>query len=210
MHMNVFSVKVRIEDFDGVATTYGDTMATLASSVEGFKGMMGLVNRDAGHVMSISLIDKEPRLHDARTSDVNQNEIARYQHVFLCEPKRESFRVDARYMPMNRPFPGESAFYARVTTGRVLPRDVVRTIDRNRDSLIFAAIYEPGCCGYFLCSNRQKGVIFGMSLWDTEENLLRSESDRGYYHREMARNKDVLLGPYEYQSYEVFARLMPG
>ncbi len=206
MHINVLSVVCRLDAFDEASRMYRRTIATFAQNEPGFRGMMGMVNRETGQVMSIALKDTEAGLMAARESEVNQREIARYKHLFLSDIERETYKVEVRYMPMNRPFPGGDVCFARVTTGWVRPRDVNKIVKLSRDSVVFAAIYEKGCCGFFLCANHTTGKIMGFSMWDTMENLESSESTRGYYHREMAKHDHLRISPYEREIYEVFAR----
>lgn len=167
---------------------------------------MGMINRETGKFMSIGLTETEAELVAARDSDMNKEQVARFQHLMLSELQREVFRVEIRYMPMNRPFPGQDVCFARVTNGWVRPKDVDKAIKLGRDSVVFSAISEKGCCGFFLCANHDTGQIMGFSMWDTMENLERSESNRGYYHREMAKQDHLRTKPYEREIFEVFAR----
>jgi hypothetical protein len=209
MHTNVFSVLVSMDAFDEAEVMYRQTIARFASTLPGFQGMMGLVDTETGEVLSVALNDTETGIMDARESEINQEEIGKFQHLFLSDPQREAYRMEVRYLPLNRPFPGDHAFYARVTTGWVKPSNLNKLVTFSRDSLIYAAIFEKGCAGFLLCSNRKTGKVFGMSMWESLEHLLFSESDEGYYHREMAKTGDMVLQPTERRIYRVFHRLMP-
>lgn len=208
MYMNVLSVRVRAEDFTQVAQMYRGTIDRLAAATDGFRGMMGLHDTESGEVMSISLNEHQDIALEARDSEANQQELQLYDHLFLSPPERDLYRVEVRYMPMNRPFPGEAVVAARTTTGFVQPRDVSRAIQRIRDSLVFAAIDERGCCGFLLGANHQTGKIFGASLWDSYDNLHASESERGYYHRELKQLNDVRISELDRGVYDVFERVM--
>lgn len=207
--MNVLSVQVSMDALDQIEPMYHATMVRLSHNIPGFQGMMGLLDPETGEILSVALNDSEDLIVQARESEPNQEEVRKFQHLFVSEPQREVYRLDVRYMPRNRPFPGERAFFARSTTGWVDPRDVGKIIAMNRDSLIYAAIFEKGCAGFLLCSNRDTGKILGISMWESLEYLLLSESDEGYYHREMEKLRPLLIGPYERRVYRVFDRLMP-
>jgi hypothetical protein len=196
----------RLEEFEKTAQMYRETIATFARESPSFRGMMGMVNKETGKVMSIALAETEADLVAARDSEMNKKQVARYQHLVLSELQRDAFRVEIRYRPMNRPFPGQDVCFARVTNGWVRPKDVAKAIKLSRDSVVFGAISEKGCCGFFLCANHDTGQIMGFSMWDTMENLERSESDRGYYRREMSKHDHLRTGPYEREIFEVFAR----
>lgn len=196
----------RLDRFDETVRMYRETVNAFAERIPGFRGMMGMIDRSSGHLMSLGLHDSASELMSARDSELNQAQVERYQHLFLSDLERELYKVEVRYMPMNRPFPGQDVCYARVTSGFVQPRDVNKTIRRSRDSVVFSAIAEKGCCGFFLCANHETGKIMGFSMWDTIENLELSEGQRGYYHRELAKSDDLRTSPYERQIFEVFAR----
>lgn len=208
MYLNVLSVRVRKEDFLEAAAMYRGTIDRLAENTDGFRGMMGLYDPGSEELMSVSLNEHHENALLARDSEANQQELQRYAHLFLGPPERDLYRIDVRYMPMNRPFPGDTVVAARTTSGYVRPRDVSRTIKRSRDSLVFSAISEPGCCGFLLGANYQTGKIFGASLWDSFDHLIASESGREYYHRELKQFDDVLVSELDRRVYEVFERVI--
>lgn len=202
----MLSVFMRLDDFEETVRMYRRTIEDFARGAPGFRGMMGMVNRENGKFMSITLVDTEADLLAARDSPMNYETVARYQPLMISDIERNILRVEVRYMPMNRPFPGQAVCFARVTNGWVRPKDMAKAIKLSRDSVVFGAISEEGCCGFFLCANHDTGQILGFSMWDTMENLERSESDRGYYRREMAKHDHLRTGPYEREVFEVFAR----
>jgi quinol monooxygenase YgiN/heme-degrading monooxygenase HmoA len=210
MLVNVFSVKVRTDSIDEVTEQFKSTARTYASQIEGFQGMMGLIDDETGDTLSIGLLDNEPHLLDARESKLNMAEINRYVHTFVTEPERRSFKLELRYMPHNASFPGEEGVFARSTTGAVNPRNINRLIARSRDSLVFESVAAPGNAGFLLCSDHSTGTILGISMWKSMEALLDSESESGYYQREMDKHSDLMLSPYERRVYRVFDRLLPG
>lgn len=209
MFMNVLSMYCRMDAFDETVRMYQDTINAFARGTTGFRGMMGMIHRTSGKLMSVALQETEADLIAARDSELNKKEVAKYQHLYLSELHREVYRVEVRYMPMNRPFPGNDVCFARVTTGLVRPRDVNKIIKLSRDSVVYSAIYQEGCSGYFLSANHETGKVMGFSMWETMENLEQSESDAGYYHREMAKHDHLRLEPYEREVFEVFARSTP-
>lgn len=206
MFLNMLSMYCKMDSFDETVRMYHDTIDAFAKGSAGFRGMMGMIDRDTGKLLSIALEDTEEHIYAARDSEVNRREVEKYQPIYLSELHREVFRVEIRYMPMNRPFPGDDVCFARITTGIVRPKDVPRIIKLSRDSVVYSAINQKGCCGFFLCANHETGKIMGFSMWETMEQLERSESDQGYYQREMAKHDHLRLAPYEREVFDVFAR----
>lgn len=198
-----------MENFNETTLMYRDTIDAFASGDPGFRGMMGMIQRETGKLMSVALEDSESNLQAARMSELNRKEVEKYQHLYRSELHRDVYRVEIRYMPLNRAFPGNEVCFARVTYGLVRPRNVSKVIALSRDSVVYSAINEKGCCGFFLCADHENGKIMGFSMWDTMENLERSESNSGYYRREMAKHDHLMMAPYEREVFEVFARSDP-
>lgn len=208
MYMNVFSTRVPVDSLPVVSGMFRETMANLASDVGGFRGMLGLVDDETGDILSVALNENSQGILDAREHSTNQAEVAKYAHLFEVQPSRSLYRLDVRYMPHNRPFPGDQATYTRATWGNVAVDSVASTIAQSRDSLIYSAIFEKGCAGFLLGSNPDTGKIIGFSLWQSLEYMLLSEGEEGYYQREMARYQGALLGPAVRRHYRVFDRLV--
>lgn len=206
MYMNVFAVRIDLGQVVRVTSMFSETIAETAASIAGFQGMMGLVDDETGDVLSVALNDHKDTALSARDNPVNTQQISRYAPHFVSEPERDLFRLDARYIPHNRPFPGPQAQFARATTGWVSPGKLSSILSRSRDTLIYSAILQKGCAGFLLGSIPEEGKILGISMWQSLEHMLLSEGEEGYYHREMSTFDDVLLRPTIRRSYRVFDR----
>jgi hypothetical protein len=206
MYMNLFTVRVSKNHLPDVTAMFNATIKTSSQSIDGFQGMIGLIDDETGDVLSVALNDTERGALLARESPANKHQIERYTRYFVSPPERDLYRLEVRYTPHNRPFPGHEAHYARATTGWVKPANVASTLARSRDSLIYAAILERGCAGFLLGSIKEEGKILGISMWQSLEHMLLSEGDEGYYQREMASFQDVLLRPTIRRTYRVFDR----
>lgn len=206
MYMNVFAVRIEAERLSEATSMFSETIAATAQAIDGFQGMMGLVDDETGDILSVALNERSENAIAARDSPVNRQQVERYAPYFASPPERELYRLDVRYIPHNRPFPGNQALFARATTGWVAPRKLASTLNRSRDSLIYSAILEQGCAGFLLGSIPEEGKILGISMWQTLEHMLLSESAEGYYHREMSALQDLMVRPNVRRIYRVFDR----
>ncbi|HEX2171435.1 MAG TPA: hypothetical protein VHL09_03180 [Dehalococcoidia bacterium] len=72
-----------------------------------------------------------------------------------------------------------------------------------RESTMPAAQASPGNRGLMLLIDRATGKSIAVSLWDTETDLMGSESDSGYYHEQLAKFRPFYTVPPVRQDYEV-------
>ena len=94
--------------------------------------------------------------------------------------------------------------HARVTTIHLQPGMLDRTSALFRDDVVPAAKEQQGFKGGLLLTDRSTGRAIAISLWDTEEALVASESS-GYYQAQIDKLAGVgfLAGPPDRESYEV-------
>jgi quinol monooxygenase YgiN len=92
--------------------------------------------------------------------------------------------------------------YAR--SGTVYPRsdrfDLV--LHLLRDTVTPAAEKEPGFMGMLIMSNRQAGKIVGITLWESESDMLAS-TEGEYLQDQVSRVIAHLRGPPEFEDYEI-------
>ena len=71
-----------------------------------------------------------------------------------------------------------------------------------RDSVAPAAQREPGCSGMLIMNDRQAGRIVGITLWESEADMLAS-AKREYLQEQVSRVITYLRRPPEFEEYEI-------
>lgn len=209
MQLNLFSVSIRSDSAEQVSEIYRQSLDNLSKSIPGFQGMMGMIDDDNHQFVSLALTQRVEEILAARDSSDNAREVGLLESHFTSDPVRELHRVEVRYFPRRFPLPEHGFHYARVTRGYVKPSDVSEMVDEIRDSFVYSALYQPGCTGFLLSTNQSRGLVYGMSLWDSEASRATSEGESGYYEREMARTMQLLDQHPTRHNYRVIARHLP-
>jgi len=91
--------------------------------------------------------------------------------------------------------------FARVTTIQLQPGRMDEFLHFFQDSIAPAAAAQPGFGGITLMTDLQLGKIVAFGLWDSEADLLASES--AYYQAKLAEVRGLLAGPPQREAYEV-------
>lgn len=209
MQLNLFSVSIKEDAADKLAEIYRQSLHNLSITIPGFQGMMGMIDDDNHEFVSLALTQRPEEIFAARESSANTREVGLLEPFFTSEPVRELHHVEVRYFPKNRPIPENGYHYARVTRGYVKPSEVSTRVDQIRDSFVHSALYQPGCTGFLLCSKQDEGIVYGLSLWDSEQSRAASEGESGYYHREMERTRPGLPREPDRRYFRVIARQLP-
>ena len=87
--------------------------------------------------------------------------------------------------------------YARTMIGQINPakRDELdEAIQTYQDSIVPAAQQQKGFKGAFLLTNSHTGKAVSITLWETEEDMIASETDP-YCQEQIAKVGSVLAGP---------------
>jgi hypothetical protein len=87
--------------------------------------------------------------------------------------------------------------YARTMIGQVKPTkqdELVEAIRTYRDSIVAAAQQQKGYKGALLLTNPHTGKALSITLWETEEDMMASETD-AYCQEQIAKVGSVLAGP---------------
>lgn len=89
-------------------------------------------------------------------------------------------------------------------SGTLYPRsghfDHVLTI--LRDTVAPAVRHQPGCSGMLIMNNRQAGRIVGITLWESEAQMLAS-AEGEYLQEQVSRVIAYLRKPPEFEEYEL-------
>jgi heme-degrading monooxygenase HmoA len=95
--------------------------------------------------------------------------------------------------------------YARMMRFQVRPGMIDRMIDVVRDSLVPIAHARPGFRGGIALTERTAGEIIGLTLWETESDMVAGEND-GYLQGNLEALTDLLQGAPVRQHLEVSLR----
>jgi quinol monooxygenase YgiN len=71
-----------------------------------------------------------------------------------------------------------------------------------RDAVAPAVQKKPGCIGMLIMNNRQAGRIVGITLWESEADMLASAKGE-YLQEQVSRIITYLRRPPEFEEYEI-------
>jgi heme-degrading monooxygenase HmoA len=93
--------------------------------------------------------------------------------------------------------------HARVTLAQLQPDKVDELIQFLHDNVVPAAQAQQGFKGLLLLTNdnANKGIAIG--LWETEADMVASETSDGYYTVQLARGAQFFAAPPERSAYQV-------
>ena len=97
--------------------------------------------------------------------------------------------------------------YARVVFAHVPADREDAAIQLYNESVVPAAMQQPGFKGLLNLVDRSKGKAISITLWETEEDMLAGESS-GYYQQQLAKFEDKLSAPVIQEAYEVNAKVL--
>ncbi|HEX6483503.1 MAG TPA: antibiotic biosynthesis monooxygenase [Ktedonobacteraceae bacterium] len=97
--------------------------------------------------------------------------------------------------------------YARVVFTHVQADKEDAAIQLYNESVVPAAMQQPGFKGLLNLVDRSKGKAISITLWETEEDMRAGESS-GYYQQQLAKFEDKLSGPAMQEAYEVNAKVL--
>ena len=95
--------------------------------------------------------------------------------------------------------------YARVTFATAEAAKTDEIIKVVRDSVLPAAKKQKGFKGLFHLVNRNTGKGMTIGMWNTEADMMASESS-GYYREQVAKVAPLLSEPTTMEQYEVTVR----
>ncbi|HEU4563922.1 MAG TPA: antibiotic biosynthesis monooxygenase [Gemmatimonadaceae bacterium] len=97
--------------------------------------------------------------------------------------------------------------HARTVMFHVTPGKAEDGIRVYQDSVLPAAAKQPGFRGGMMLVNRAENTALSITLWDSEADLVRSESS-GYYGQQIQKIEPLLSAPPERTVYEVGPQTM--
>ena len=93
--------------------------------------------------------------------------------------------------------------YVRAATVQIRPGKTQEVIDLHNNSLIPAAKAQKGWRGSYLMTDAGSEKILSITIWDSEEEMLASESGSGYLKEQVAKFDSVFAEPPHFDHYEL-------
>ena len=137
----------------------------------GFRGVSAMINRKTGEGMTVSYWDSEKALDDANEKirpigeKVRQATGRQIVEEDVCEVV-----VEERFKPP------KAGTWVRVSTVDADPAKASVGIETYKSKVVPTVRDLAGCRAAILLLNRQSGKTFSGTIWETEEDLRRSES----------------------------------
>jgi len=92
--------------------------------------------------------------------------------------------------------------YVRAGTGQIQSGKMREAIDIANDSVVPAAKAQKGFRGIYFMTNAASGNFLALSVWETEADMLASESD-AFSLEPFAKIGALMAGPPEFDHYEL-------
>ena len=137
----------------------------------GFRGVSTMTNPRTGEGLSVSYWDSEKALRDA-TAKVQPmgDKLRQATGRGIVEEDECDVAVEERFQPP------KAGTYVRVTTLEADPGKVEAGIETYKSKVVPTVRQQPGARAAILLVNRKTGRTFSGTIWNTEEELRRSES----------------------------------
>ena len=92
--------------------------------------------------------------------------------------------------------------YVRAGTSQIQSGKMQEAIDIANDSVVSAVKAQKGFRGIYFMTNAASGNFLTLSVWETEADMLASESD-GFSQEQCAKIGALMAGPPEFGYYEL-------
>ena len=138
---------------------------------KGFEGATLVGNRMTGDRLSVSYFESEPTMKDARAQ-------VRPEALKVLARTGDSIVEDDEYEValLERFQPPKAGVRARVTTVNGDPAHASEAISNFRQNIVPMLAKQSGARTALFFVNRQTGKTFAGSVWDTEQDLQKSEA----------------------------------
>ncbi len=166
----------------------------------GYKGALALVDRTTGKAIAIGLRETAADMQATETSGYLQEQFAKVAPLVVGAPVVEVYEVSIQEVQQGSP-----GRYARVLTGTNHPGKIDEGIQIVRDSILPVTRQQSGYKGYLSLTDRTIGKGISISLWETEADLLASETS-GYLREQLGKVAHVLATQVVREVYEVSAQ----
>ena len=92
--------------------------------------------------------------------------------------------------------------HGRIVNVEVAPDDLQEAIEIYRDSVMPAAQEQKGFRGSLLFTDSNTGKAVSITIWDSEEDLMRGQSS-GYYQEQIAKFASFLTRTPDQEGYQL-------
>ena len=99
--------------------------------------------------------------------------------------------------------------YVRAATVHIHPGKMQKVIDLHNDSLVPAAKAQMGWQGSYLMTDVSGSKILSITIWESETDMLASESSGGYLQEQVAKFDGVFAGSPSFEHYELSVEASP-
>jgi heme-degrading monooxygenase HmoA len=149
----------------------------------GFRGVSLMINRKTGDGLSVAYWDSEKAMKDARAQVRPQaDKINEASQRRVVEEDECEVAVQERFKPP------KAGVWVRVTTLQADPAKVGPAIETYKSKVVPIVREQPGARAAILLVNRQTGKTFSGTIWETEEDLRKSEAAVTGLRDEIAKN----------------------
>ena len=99
--------------------------------------------------------------------------------------------------------------HVRAATFQVQSGKMQEAIDIFNDSVVPAQKARKGFQGSYLMTDASSGKGLAISVWETEADMLATESSSGYLKEQMAKFADVFARSADFAHYELISENSP-
>ena len=99
--------------------------------------------------------------------------------------------------------------YVRAGTGPIQSEKIPEAIDIANHPVVYAAKAQEGFREIYIMTNAASGNFLTLSGWETEADMLASESD-GFSQEQCAKIGALMAGPPEFDHYELSVEASAG
>jgi heme-degrading monooxygenase HmoA len=172
----------------------------------GFTGATLLGNRKTGDGLSVSYWESESAMKQARPQ-------VRPEAVKVTTQTGGSIveEEECEVVVMERIQPAKAGVWARVTTVHGDPAHASEAISNFKEKIVPAIQKQSGARTAYFFVNRQTGKTFGGSVWDSEQDLQKSEASIGSLRAETIQKfggKDAVTEAFEIYATEILTPVL--
>ena len=169
----------------------------------GFTGATLLGNRKTGDGLSVSYWESEAAMKQARPQvrPEAQKALGKTGGSIVEDEECE-------VAVLERIKPAKAGVWARVTTVHGDPTHASEAISNFKEKIVPAIQKQSGARTAYFFVNRQTGKTFGGSVWDSEQDLQKSEASIGSLRAETIQKfggKDAVIEAFEIYFTEILA-----
>jgi hypothetical protein len=176
---------------------FRDSTVPAARQQPGFRGALGLVDRNTGKAIAIALRETAADIQATESSGYLQEQFAKIVPLLAETPTVEVYEVSIQETQQ-----GGAGTYARVLTATAQLSKMDEGMQIVRDSVLPVARQQPGFRGGVWLLDRSTGKIMAITFWAKEADLLSGETS-GYYQAQIAKVAHVLATQVVREAYEV-------